>query len=905
MKYPLVTVFLGTLCLAARAADPATYTASAAPGASPDAGSASVWKIQSGPQTGAGLSQMGSDPHMWQIFCAQAGDNTITQTHTFAGGPLTAGQQVSLDYAYNTNIDNGKRVGIRLLDADGKTQIEFAFPGGQQSFVYTDANAKDAPTAEAYNAKNLLHFSVKVTGPHSYSASCDENNWSGTFNNPLAQIQVFDAGAGQNSDQYSDNLAITQEQPIALDHAAQIGAGEVLFVPKGYDASKVPSLAFITPPQEQGAPGADSTLTPKFYTNGDSTGATLDVPAGTSLYGTGEVTGPLLRNGKSIALWNTDNFCYQKAGGHRLYQSHPWVLGVRPDGTAFGIIFDTTWKATLNTQSDKIDFLSEGPAFRVAIIDRKSPQEVVEGLADLTGKMPLPPIWALGFQQCRYSYFPDSKVREIADHFRKDSLPCDVIWLDIHYMDKYRIFTFDPSRFPDPKSTNDYLHSLHFHSVWMIDPGVAVFPGYSVYDSGKKANVFVKNKEGQDFVGKVWPGDCSFPDFTRPETRAWWGGLYKDYIATGIDGVWNDMNEPSVFDNPTGTMPEDNQHLGGGDLPAGPHKEYHNVYGMLMVSATRKGILDARPDVRPFVLTRSNYLGGQRYAATWTGDNNSAMEYLKMSLPMVMNLGLSGQPVSGPDIGGYSGDTTPELYGKWIAMEPFYPFSRAHTSVDNPPREPWTQGAEMEKVARTALERRYRMLPYIYTLAYNASQTGDPIMRPVFFADPKDTTLRNEQQAFLFGGDLLVVPKWAEDPKLPKGIWRQVSLIDEKQENDGYQATVKIRGGSIVPLGKVIQNTSEKSLDPLTLLVCLDENGHASGTLYEDAGEGFDYRNGQYALTHYTATRDGNKIQVKIENRDGKLTVPDRTIEVRVITDTGILKGSGKEGQGITITAKS
>jgi alpha-glucosidase len=906
MKYPLVTLFLGTLCLVARGADPAAYTASAAPGANPDAnaGAASVWKIQSGSQTGAGESQLGSDPHMWQIFCLQAGDNDITQTHTFVGGALTAGQQVSLDYAYNTNIDSGKRVGIRLLDADGKTEVEFAFPGGAQSFVYTDAAAKDAPTGEAYNAKNLLHFSLKVTGPHSYSASCDENNWSGTFNDPLAQIQVFDAGGGQNSDQYTDNLAISQEKPIELDHAAQIGAGEVLFVPKGYDASKVPSLAFVTPPQEQGAPGADSTLTPKFYANGGSVGATLDVPAGTSLYGTGEVTGPLLRNGKSIALWNTDNFCYQKAGGHRLYQSHPWVLGVRPDGTAFGILFDTTWKATLSTQSDRIDFLSEGGPFRVVIIDRKSPQEVVEGLADLTGKMPLPPKWALGFHQCRYSYFPDSKVREIADHFRKDNLPCDVIWLDIHYMDNYRIFTFDPKRFPDPKATNDYLHQLHFHSVWMIDPGVAVFPGYSVYDSGKKADVYTKNKDGADFIGKVWPGDCHFPDFTRPETRDWWGGLYKDYIATGIDGVWNDMNEPSVFDQPSGTMPEDNQHRGGGDLPAGPHKEYHNVYGMLMVSATRKGILEARPDVRPFVLTRSNYLGGQRYAATWTGDNNSAMDYLKMSLPMVINLGLSGQPLSGPDIGGYSGDTTPELYGKWIAMEPFYPFSRAHTSVDNPPREPWAQGPEMEKVARTALDRRYRMLPYIYTLAYNASQTGDPIMRPVFFADPKDVALRDEQQAFLFGGDLLVVPKWAEDPKLPKGIWRQVSLIDEKQEDDGYQATVKIRGGAIVPLGKIIQNTSEKSLDPLTLLVCLDDSGKASGTLYEDAGEGFGYQKGDYAVTHYVATREGNEIKLRIATRDGKLAVPDRKVQVSVITDSGVLKGSEMESKGIVIDAK-
>lgn len=691
------------------------------------------------------------------------------------------------------------------------------------------------------------------------------------------------------------------ESRVAIEHAALIGQNTALFFPTGYNPSTTPSLAFAAPIRESGQVPQGWKLVPEFFLNDGKAGASIAVPAGSSLYGTGEVTGPLLRNGKTVPLWNTDNLRYEKDSGRRLYQSHPWVLGVRPDGTAFGVLFDTTWKAELQTDSDRIVLRSQGAPFRIAIIDRESPHSVMRELAELTGKMPLPPRWALGFQQCRFSYYPDAKVREIADEFRKRRLPCDVIWIDIDYMNGYRTFTFDPTRFPDPKATNDYLHSKGFHSVWMIDPGVKVDRGYPVYDSGTSQGVWVQTNEGKEFHGKVWPGVTAFPDFTMPGTREWWANLYKDFMAKGVDGVWNDMNEPSVFDGPDGTMPEENLHRGGGNLPAGPHKLYHNVYGMLMTMASREGIQRAQPGRRPFVLTRANYIGGQRYAATWTGDNQSGMEFLQMSIPMSLNLGLSGQPLSGPDIGGYSGATTPELYGKWIAMGPFFPFSRAHTVRENPPREPWAFGAEIENVSRTALERRYRLLPYIYTLAYNASVTGDPIMQPVFFADPKDPALRAEDRAFLFGPDLLVVPKWAEGPKLPKGIWRDVALVDAKREQDGYQPAVKIRGGAIVPLGRVIQNTTEPSLDPLTLLVSLDENGHAQGTLYEDAGDGFGYNKGEYALTRYHAEKKGESVVVRVQARSGKLEIAERNVIVRVITEDGEKEGSGAESKSVAV----
>jgi alpha-glucosidase len=694
-------------------------------------------------------------------------------------------------------------------------------------------------------------------------------------------------------------------QTVAIERATQIGEGIGLFAPTGYKAVKTPSLAFAAPPKEIASLDRDWKLVPEFFLEQGKPGVTLAVPAGTSLYGTGEVTGPLLRNGKSITLWNTDNFGFSKDKGRRLYQTHPWVLGVRADGTAFGVLFDTTWRAELQTNSDKIVFTSGGAPFRVAVIDRESPQAVMRGLAELVGKISLPPLWALGFHQCRYSYYPDARVREIADEFRKRRLPCDVIWMDIHYMKGYRVFTFDPKRFPDPKATNDYLHTKGFHSVWMIDPGVKAEPGYSVYDSGNRRGVWVKGSSGQDYKGEVWPGMCVFPDFTMPETRLWWADLYQDFISKGVDGVWNDMNEPAVFKTPDWTMPESNTHRGGGGLPAGPHSMYHNVYGMLMTQATREGVLKARPEKRPFVLTRANHLGGHRYAATWTGDNVAKMEHLAISIPMSLNLSLSGQPLSGADIGGYEGNATPELFGKWIAAGVFYPFSRAHASVSSKNQEPWAFGAEIENVSRTALERRYRLMPYLYTLAFTSSQTGEPIMQPVFFADPKDPELRAEEGAFLFGPNLLVVPPWAPSPKLPKGIWRDVSLLEEKREQDGYQPAVKIKGGTIVPLGRVVQNTNEPSLDPLTLLVCLDDKGEAFGNLYEDAGDGFEYDRGDYALTWYRARREGESIVVKMERRQGKREISDREIEVQVVMESGVLKGRGAESKGVTITGTS
>lgn len=675
-----------------------------------------------------------------------------------------------------------------------------------------------------------------------------------------------------------------------------------VFYPHDFDSvANMPSFALVKEFPSIGKVGESWRLSPAFYHTGKQTCAAIPVKKGTSLYGTGEVTGSLLRNGKDITLWNTDNYTYAKDNGKRLYQSHPWVLGVNADGTAFGVIADNTWKQQI-ILGDSIKFISEGPAFRVIVIQRNSPQEVLMALGNLIGKIEMPPLWGLGFQQCRYSYEPDTRAKQIADEFRNRNIPCDVIWFDIDYMDKYKVFTFDKTKFPDPKGVNDYLHAKGFKGIWMIDPGVKAESGYSVFDSGTQGDHWVKTKDGKSFVGKVWPGDCSFPDFTRPETQKWWGDLYKDYMAMGIDGVWNDMNEPSVFDGPDGTMPEDNMHRGGGVLPADKHLRYHNVYGTLMIRSSLEGIKKVNPDKRPFILSRSGYLGSHRYGATWTGDNKASMEHMKMAIPMLLNLGLSGQPFSGPDISGFSGKTDAELYAQWIAVGAFYPFSRAHAEKEANDKEPWSFGPEAEKVAQTALNRRYRLLPYFYTLFHEAAQSGLPVMRPVFFADAKDTTLRKEDQSFLLGSDLLIVPKWAVNPALPKGIWRTVSIVGENSTMDKYQPDVKVKGGAIIPMGKIIQNTTQYNLDSLTLVVSLDKRGMAKGKLYEDAGEGYQYKKGGYQITEFAARQNGSLVNVNVKHVAGNITSASRKYKVVVLTNKGVYSGIWVKGANLSLS---
>ena len=681
---------------------------------------------------------------------------------------------------------------------------------------------------------------------------------------------------------------------IAMAQASFMSDDSIaVFIPANYDAcNHQPSPVFVKELGFQGGIPANWRLKPVFSQRDGKQIATIHVGEGVDLYGTGEVTGPLKRNGRKISLWNIDTPAYGVDGGTHLYQSHPWVMGLRSDGSAFGIIADNTWRQTISTDQDVV-FESMGPAFRVVVIERPDVAQLMRALADLTGHMPLPPLWSLGYHQCRHTYYPDGRVMEVADLLRKHQIPSDVIWMDIDYMDGYRIFTFDPDGFPNPRRLNDYLHQQHFKSVYMIDPGVKAEKGYFVDDQGRAGDYFVKTADGKLFEGNVWPGACHFPDFTRPEVRSWWSTLYRDFMATGVDGVWNDMNEPAIFGQPEQTMPLDNRHEGGDGITAGPHLRFHNVYGMNMVRASRQGLLLANPQKRPFILSRSNFLGGQRYAATWTGDNLSHPDHMKLSVPMTLTLGLSGQPFNGPDIGGFCENSNGELVAQWTALGVYFPFVRNHNTKGTVAQEPWAFTPEVLDACRTAINRRYRLMPYIYTLFREASETGMPVMRPLFMADPTDLSLRSEDRAFLLGGDLLVRPQWADRTAMPKTAWQPLTL---EAATDSFQCELRQRPGSVIPLANLAQSTTDLRTDSLTLLVCIDGEGKAVGQLYEDEGDGFSYREGCYRQTSIEATLRKKQLTVRMRQVGGKMPALSRTVRIGFVAGGRVRYSAWQQG---------
>lgn len=639
---------------------------------------------------------------------------------------------------------------------------------------------------------------------------------------------------------------------------------------------------------------------------------TVPVPPGSNVYGTGLVAGPLERTGRITTLYNEDSYQWGESD-QQLYQSHPWVLTVRPDGTAFGVLFDSTWKSSIdlaNPALNGIRFTQSAAAGypAIIIIERDNPADVVKALSDLTGRPFMPPLWSLGFHQSRYSYPSSARALEVARGFRDRRLPADTIWFDLDYMAGAKNFTFNTFSF-NAVSTNNSLDAIGFQGVWIIDPGVKRETGYSVYDTGLAGNHWVKqSNQTTDFSGQVWPGICVWPDYTRAETRQWWSGLVQTFLNSGADGMWNDMNEPSVFNVVGGTISADAWHRADASLGGpGTHEQYHNIYGMQMVRATREGFLAKRPTLRPFVLSRANYLGGQRYAATWSGDNTSNWYHLDISISNVLNLGLSGQPNSGPDIGGYTGAGDASLYARWMGIGAMLPFARAHTEKGNPDKEPWSFGFGAEATARLALQRRYQLLPHLYTLFHEAHTSGMPVARPLFFAEPANTALRTRDNEFLLGDGLVVAcaTSQASTPERPplSGPLHRFGLPLSNLPGSATDADqpdlphLYLRGGSILPIAPIRQYTREAPLDSLTLIVALDSNNQARGMLYEDSGEGWGYQQGDYRLSTYTAWSDQGHIHVTLDSVSGSRPAIPRRCVVRLLTgDLTELRAEGNDG---------
>jgi alpha-glucosidase len=378
-------------------------------------------------------------------------------------------------------------------------------------------------------------------------------------------------------------------------------------------------------------------------------------------FGLGDKVGPLDRRGQSFRLWNTDTFGFQESTDP-IYKSIPFFITMRA-GRSMGFLLDNTWSTSFDfgrIERTLYSFGAEGGPIDYYVFYGPDPKQVLRTYAWLTGSPPLPPLWSFGFQQSRYSYETESRVREIASRLRSDKIPSDVLYLDIDYQKANRPFTVDTDRFPHFEQMISDLKGDNFHVVVITDLHIARLPnaGYLPYDSGIAGDHFVKNPDGSTYVGTVWPGPSVFPNFTQQKTRAWWGTLYKDFLSEGVAGFWNDMNEPSVFLTPSKTMPDNVQHRidePGFRPRTAIHLEIHNVYGMENSRATYEGLLKLNPDLRPFVLTRATYPGGQRYAATWTGDNTSSWNHLRLTTPMLLNLGLSGFGLSGADVGGFIG----------------------------------------------------------------------------------------------------------------------------------------------------------------------------------------------------------------------------------------------------------
>jgi alpha-glucosidase len=642
-------------------------------------------------------------------------------------------------------------------------------------------------------------------------------------------------------------------------------------------------------------------------------------------FGLGDKPGPLDRAGQAYTMWNTDHFGWQESTDP-IYKSIPFFLEEH-DGRYLGVLFDNTYRTNFDfghAHPDRYTFSAPDGPLDYYLLIGPDPKAVVSAYAWLTGPTPLPPLWTLGFQQSRYSYFPQSQVEQIADRLRADHIPSDAIYLDIDYQYKNRPFTVDTASFPDFPGLIRKLTAQHLHTVLITDLHIADAPNqnYAPYDTGKAGDHFVK-LHGQDYVGPVWPGPSVFPDFTQTTSRAWWGTLYQQFVAQGATGFWNDMNEPAVFRYPSKTFPDDVIHRideptdEGFSPRTATHLEIHNVYGMENSRATFDGLLTLQPNQRPFVLTRASYAGGQRFAATWTGDNLSTWNHLRMTTPQLLNLSLSGFSLSGADVGGFGGSPSPDLLTKWLMLSAFQPIDRDHAAKGTRPHEVWADGPAQEAIRRRYIEERYKLMPYIYTAAEETSRDGLPILRPLFLEFPRATCTPatattpasdchpldlDAEGEFLFGPDILVAASPLPDDvapyevHLPPGLWYDYwtkTKLDRRspitrQDNEIRDTTtttalppimvnpgladlpIYVRAGSIIPTQPLVQSTAETPNGPLTLRVYPPALGEpCSGDLYQDDGTTYNFRKGDSLRLHFTCTVDAGTLTVHIGAAEG------------------------------------
>ncbi len=581
-------------------------------------------------------------------------------------------------------------------------------------------------------------------------------------------------------------------------------------------------------------------------------------------YGLGDKTGFLNKFGYEYENWNTDEPKAHTEQYHALYKSIPFLIVLRNAG-CFGFFFDSPHRSRLDLGKENTSYFryeADGGAADWYFLYGPRMTDVVSSYTALTGRQPLPQLWTLGYHQSRWGYDSAESVREIASRMRAEEIPCDAIHFDIDYMDGYRVFTWDEEAFGAPGAVVKELGEQGFHAVPIIDPGVKKDPGYAVYDEGVENGYFAKTPAGEVYVNTVWPGEAVFPDFGREEVRRWWAGKEKYLTDLGFAGTWNDMNEPASF---RGELPPDV--VFHDEEEPMPHAKMHNVYGHLMSKATWEGLKDA-DGKRPFVITRACYAGTQKYATVWTGDNMSLWMHLQMMIPQLCNLGLSGFSLCGTDIGGFGGDTTPELLTRWIEAAVFSPLFRNHSCSGTNRQEPWLYGEETLAIYRKYVRLRYELLPYIYDLCRVCEETGLPVMRPLVLHYEDDPKAWNCSDEFLVGESLLAAPVVEQGARqrivyFPAGTWYDYRTGKKYEGNTRCIVDAPLdalplfaKEGSIIPTWEVTAYVGEKEPEILTLRVYPGEGTYVH---YRDNGEDFAYRGGAY---------DAYRFEMK----DGKLS---------------------------------
>lgn len=633
-------------------------------------------------------------------------------------------------------------------------------------------------------------------------------------------------------------------------------------------------------------------------TKSHSVACAKHIEAGEHFFGFGQRTGQLDKRGRHLTNWATDPAHEHGPGSDPLDLAIPVFLALRP-GLAYGVFFNNTWRSHFDMgarQPGLWQMEAAGGELDYYVIYGPTPERVSEGLAQLLGTMPLPPRWALGYHQSRWGHATDSMIRDLATQFRQRELPCDVIHLDIDYMHGYRVFTWDPQRFPEPQKLLSDLHSTGFHIVTIVDPGVKADPAYEVYRTGMEQDVFIHRADGDVFHGYVWPDDSVFADYTRPEVRQWWGDMQKALVDVGVNGTWNDMNEPAVFERPfsqgigkVGTIALDA--IQGPEGERTTHAEVHNLFGSGMARASYEGLRRTLGDERPFVLTRSGFAGVQAWGACWMGDNHSWWEHLEMAMPQLMNMGLSGVPFVGTDIGGFNGNASGELFARWMQFGILSPFCRAHSSIDTERHEPWVFGTYIEAICRKYLRLRYRLLPYLYTLFWEASQRGTPILRPLLYHFPDDPVTYPLHDQVMLGPYMMAAPIYHPGREhrhvyLPEGVWYDW-WTDERFTGPTHllahapldSMPLYVPAGAIIPSGPELHYTEEQPLHPLTLDIY---PGNTTSTLYEDDGHSFAYEHDQFALTRYSLRLTNDQLEFNIDGRTGKYIPPARQLLLRM-----------------------